>query len=206
MLICASAQNPAKPAAQAPAKSTTKPHQAGQSPASTPASLDPGGITSGTYHNAFFGFAYHLPYGWVDRTQDMQEGSEPGKSMTLFSVFERPPEANQQGVNSAVVIAAESAANYPDLTDPAQYFGVLTGVTAANGFKVTGEARYVAVGTKQLVRGDYSKEVGKQTMYQGTLVLMEKGYLVSFTFIGGTENEVNDLIENLSFGGKKVAR
>jgi hypothetical protein len=31
-------------------------------------------------------------------------------------------------------------------------------------------------------------------------VMIEKGHIVSFTFVGGSEDEVNELIENLSFG------
>src|SRR5260370_39816061 len=65
-----------------------------------------------------FGFSYKLPYGWVDRTGDMQEegeseGNAPaGKSQTLRAIFERPPGAPGETINSAVVIAAESLAGY----------------------------------------------------------------------------------------------
>src|SRR5271155_2354947 len=56
------------------------------------------------YRNSSFGFRYQVPYGWVDRTKDMQEGSEPGKSELLLAVFERPPDAAGGTINSAVVI------------------------------------------------------------------------------------------------------
>jgi hypothetical protein len=32
--------------------------------------------------------------------------------------------------------------------------------------------------------------------------VIEKGYIVSFTFIGGGEDEVDELVEGLSFAGK----
>ncbi len=51
-----------------------------------------------------------------------------------------------------------------------------------------------------MVRGDFSKPRGSLTMYQTSLAMMEKGYIVSFTFIGGSDDEVNDLIASLSFG------
>jgi hypothetical protein len=35
------------------------------------------------------------------------------------------------------------------------------------------------------------------------MVMIEKGYIVSFTFIGGGEDEMNDLITNLIFAGRK---
>jgi len=43
-------------------------------------------------------------------------------------------------------------------------------------------------------------------MRQSTLVMLARGYAVSFTFIGGTEDEVEELMVGLSFGagGKTV--
>ena len=41
-------------------------------------------------------------------------------------------------------------------------------------------------------------------MRQTSLVMLEKGYAVSFTFIGGSEDEVNELIEKLSFAAKPL--
>ena len=38
-------------------------------------SLDPGSITDGIYRNASFGFSYKLLFGWVDRTNEMQDDS-----------------------------------------------------------------------------------------------------------------------------------
>ena len=36
-------------------------------------------------------------------------------------------------------------------------------------------------------------------MYQSSLVMLSKGYAISFTFIGGSEDEVEQLIEQLTF-------
>ena len=36
---------------------------------------DPGAISQGVYRNSAFGFSYKLPFGWVDRTADMQDDS-----------------------------------------------------------------------------------------------------------------------------------
>jgi hypothetical protein len=43
-------------------------------------------------------------------------------------------------------------------------------------------------------------------MRQTTLVLLSKGQIVSFTFIAGSEDEVDDLIEGLHFGGMQTRR
>jgi hypothetical protein len=153
------------------------------------------------YHNIDFGFTYHLPYGWVDRTKDMQpEASDPTKSQLLLAVFERPPEVTGDTVNSGVIITVEKAASYPGLKTALDYMGPLTELTTGKGFKVTQEPYEFPVGSKRLVRGDFAKDLGKLTMHQSSLVMLQKGSVVSFTFIGGSEDEVEELIEKLAFG------
>jgi hypothetical protein len=160
-----------------------------------------------------FGFTYKATFGWVDRTDDMQpdaESAKPesgaagnpqgGKSETLLAVFERPPGASGDTINSAVVIVAESLADYHGIKTAADYFGPITELAEQRGFKVESEPYAFSIGTRQLVRGDFSKERGKLTMWQSSLVMIEKGYIVSFTFVGGSEEEVDELIEDLSFG------
>jgi len=136
-----------------------------------------------------FGFTYKVPFGWVDRTTDMQEqsesrkpeGDEPGQngntaaaehatesrgSDTLLAVFERPPQAPGETVNSAVVIASESRENYPQIKTAADYFGPITDVAEQSGLKAVGDPYTFGVGSKQLVRGDFTKERGMLTIRQ----------------------------------------
>ena len=54
-------------------------------------------------------------------------------------------------------------------------------------------------GTKQLARSDFSKDWDKLTLEQATLVMVDKGYVVSFTFIGSSQDEVDGLLEGLRF-------
>lgn len=174
-----------------------------------------------------FGFTYKVIFGWVDRTGDMQQDeslptqstsdsptatSPPAgqpqppsstSSETLLAVFERPPAAPGDTINSAVVIAAEPLANYHGIKSAADYFSPLTELAEQRGFKVINGPHVFVLGAKQLVRGDYSKERGKLTMWQTSLVMIEKGNIVSFTFIGGGEDEVNDLISHLVFSGAR---
>jgi len=187
--------------AQLPSKQNTVPGK----PAANSATLDPGAITNGVYSNTAFGFTYKLLFGWVDRTQDLREDStDPKKSALLLAVFERPPEASGDSVNSAVVVAAEVASSYPGLRNAENYFGPLTELTKSKGLKVVNEPYEYSVGAKQLMRGDFSKPLGSLTMHQSTLVMMDKGYVVSFTFIGESEDEVDRLVEGLSFGRKET--
>jgi hypothetical protein len=77
--------------------------------------------------------------------------------------------------------------------------GPLTELTTSKGFKVKQEPYHFSGGAQQLVRGDFAKDLGKLTMCQSSLVLLHKGSVVSFTFIGGSQDEVEELIEKLTF-------
>ena len=170
------------------------------------APLDPGSISGEAYRNNSLGFTYKILFGWVNRTKEMSQDpntvSTDLKKSLLLAVFERPPEATGDSINSAVVIAAESAPSYPGLRSAEQYFDPLTAVTKSKGLTVVNEPYEFRVGTAQLVRGDFSKPLGNLTMHQSTLVMMAKGYVVSFTFIGGSEDEVDNLLEGLNLGSK----
>ncbi len=162
-----------------------------------------GVLADGVYHNAFFAFSYKVPYGWVDRSADMREDEQPGKALLLLATFERPPDATGDTVNSAVIVTAETVSSYPGLKTATDYFGPLTELTTSKGFKVVNEPYTFPVGAKQLIRGDFGKQLGTLTMQQSSLVLVEKSYVVSFTFIADKDDEINALIENLSFGAAR---
>jgi hypothetical protein len=160
-----------------------------------------------------FSFTFTVPFGWVDRTSDMQASAtepsgedgqqpaqQPGKSETLLAIFERPPGATGQTINSAVVIAAESLKDYRGIKTAADYLGPVSELAEQRGFKVVNEPYEFTAGTRRLARVDFSKERGKLTMCQSTLVMIEKGEIVSFTFVGGSEDEVDQLIGELRFG------
>jgi hypothetical protein len=161
------------------------------------------------YRNSTFGFRYQIPYSWVDRTKAMQEGNEAGKAEVLLAVFERPPEATGDTINSAVVFAAESAASYPGLKRAEDYLGPLTELATAKGFKAEGEPYALEVESRHLLRADFIKPIevkttnAKLTMRRCTLVLLAKGQIVSFTFIAGSEDELDDLMDGLHFSVAK---
>lgn len=160
--------------------------------------IDPGTLQNGIYRNITFGIHYKVPFGWVDRTEQMREGSSD-KSLLLLEAFERPPEAGGDSVNSAVVITAENVSVYPGLKSAADYFEPLTQITDSKGFHVVNPPYAFAAGSRQLVRGDFNKGEGKAAIYQSSLVVLEKGYVVSFSFLGGSQDEVDELIGGLSF-------
>jgi hypothetical protein len=184
--------------------------------------LDPGSVVNGVYRNKALGLTGKIPAGWVLRTEEMnareeqsgtgdnaQIGAAPdrtaeggcpsGCSTVLMAAFSRPPEARGDDVNSSILIAAESVAKYPGLKDAAQYFGPLTEVAKGQGFAVDEEPYEFALGSRNLVRGDFHKDVGSRVMRQSTLAFLSHGYVVSITVIGGSEDEVEELIDGVSF-------
>jgi hypothetical protein len=214
---------PAGPAlcAQTSSQSSSSSKPVGKAASRAASSLDSGTVSAGEYRNPGFGFTCKIPPGWVLRTDELNarddEGANPDNGQTdtdsgkaghvLLAAFSRPPQARGEDVNSSILIAAESAASYPGLKEAAQYFAPVAEVAKAQGFEMDDEPYEFAVGAKKLVRGDFQKDVGTRVMRQSTLVMLAHGYVVSLTFIGGTEDEVEELVQGLSFvAGKNTAK
>jgi hypothetical protein len=161
---------------------------------------EPSAIHGGVYHNPAYGFSYKLPVSWVDRTQDMQpDANDPSSGQVLLAFFEHPPEVTASTINSAVVIATEPLSAYHGVKSAADYFGPLEEATTAKGFQAVGDPYEFSVGARRLVRGDFSKQKGTLTMLQTSLVMLEKGQIISFTFIASKDDEMDDLLRRLSF-------
>jgi hypothetical protein len=72
---------------------------------------------------------------------------------------------------------------------------------------VEGDASIAEIDARELVRADFAKVLtDKLSMHQTTLVFLAKGQIVSFTFVAGSADEVNDLIEALNFGAPRASR
>lgn len=176
---------------------------------------------SQVYRNAEFGFRYEIPYGWVDRTKEMDkgnadsladgEGKTPAGSRSgdrpevLLGMFEHPPEASTNAINASVVIASESVASYPGLKRAEDYVGPLTEVVTARGFKAVGEPYALEVDSRTLVRADFVKSFHVKTndeeltMRQATLILISKKRVLSFTFIADSDDRLDEIMDGLHF-------
>jgi hypothetical protein len=191
-----------------------------QKPAPGPRAPKCGPVSEQVFKCPKFGFTFTVPFGWVDRTtafgQDEVGGGdedydagvqrEAEGSQVLLAVFERPPGAPGEGTNSAVVIAAESLASYKGVKSAADYFGPLGNVATRDGFRVVNEPYSFPVGMKQVVRGDFSKESGKALMWQSSLVRIAGSKILLFTFIAGSGEEADLLIQNLRFSTPRRAK
>ncbi len=215
--------------AQSSSSSSSSKHTKSSSARLVP-DIDAGTVTDGVYRNRALGLSCKVPAGWVLRTEEMNAEEEPqldsgenphfsqkqGEAghpksseqrsteggRVLLAAFSRPPQARGEDVNASIVIAVEKVEVYPGLKEAAQYFGPLTEVAKAQGFVVDEEPYEIQMGTKVLVRGDFHKDVGSRVMRQSTLVFLSRGYAVSITVIGGTEDEVEELVDGIGFAGK----
>jgi hypothetical protein len=133
-----------------------------------------------------------------DAAQTPPPASSAG-ARVLLAAFSRPPEAKGEEINSSIVIAAESQSAYPGLKDAVQYLDPITEVAKARGFTADEDPYEIAVGTKNLVRADFHKDVGSRVMRQSTLAFLSHGYAISITLIAGTEDDVEELIDALTF-------
>lgn len=208
---------------QAPSPQTSSSKHARSSSARLVPEMDAGTVANGVYRNRALGLSCKIPAGWVLRTEEMNERKLPdsdrnaaeGKSSpqgtqgnteenrggrVLLAAFSRPPEARGEDVNASIVIAAESLSTYPGLSEAGQYFGPLTEVAKAQAFSVDKEPYEMQIGAKVVVRGNFHKDVGTRVMRQSTLAFLARGCAVSITVIGGTEDEVEELVDGMGFG------
>jgi hypothetical protein len=212
------------PAASGSSSSNSAKHIKKPAPASSGSGIDAGSVINGLYRNKTLAMSCKIPDGWVLRTEEMnardedsdQPAQDAGAAPTsptagakdardgkvLLAAFSRPPAAHGEDVNSSILIAAESVSAYPGLKEAAQYFEPLTEVATAQGFIVDEEPYEIALGEKILVRGDFHKDVASRVMRQSTLAFLSHGYAVSITVIGGTEDEVEELLDGVEFQGK----
>jgi hypothetical protein len=210
---------------QSSSQSSSQPSSRAKGQATKPATnttLDPGTVINGIYRNKTLALTVKVPVGWVLRTDELNlnardEDAPAGEAKdetkadakekpassagakVLLGAFSRPPDAKAEDINASILIAAESVGAYPGLKDAAQYFYPLNEVAQAQGFTAEEDPYEYVIGAKTVVRGDFHKNVGSRVMHQSTLAFLSHGYAISITVIGGTEEEVEDLIDSVSF-------
>lgn len=177
--------------------------------------LGPGSLSNNLYRNKALGLSYKMPEGWVLRTDELnarEEEPQPApqhpaassqRSTVLLAAFSRPPEAKGEDINSSILIAAEPVSSYPGLKEAIQYLALIAEVAKAQGFTQDEDPYEIAIGPKKLVRADFHKDVGTRVMRQSTLAMLSHDYGVSITVIAGTEDDVEELIDALSFTGTR---
>jgi len=195
---------------QSPPSSSSSKHSRSSLPRPKP-ELEPGAVANGVYRNPTLGLSCRIPAGWVLRTEEMNARDEDGAAASagdgrvLLAAFSRPPDARGEDVNSSIVVAAEPQATYSGLKEAAQYFGPLTEVAKAQGFTVDEAPYEFAAGPRSVVRSDFHKDVGTRVMRQATLACLADGYAISITVVASTEDEMENLVNEVSFSGARTS-
>ena len=183
-------------AASSSSKSKQKTEQHVKSNAPAPAPTD-----EGLYRNPEFGFTYQVRYGWVDRTEAMQPADNDSSAVPTAA---RRLRTSARGRRRRRQLRCDHRRrecrrlsrpqNRRRLHRPAHRTHHLQRIQRRPRIPTN-----FLSAPQTLVRGDFTKDRGQLTMYQSSLVMLRKGSIVSFTFIGGSEDEVEELIEKVDF-------
>jgi hypothetical protein len=164
--------------------------------------FDPGTYDPSThlYRNRALALTLKVPYGWVDRTKQMNPDSpDPAKGSVLLAVFERPPEASNSSLDPTILIAAEPVSSYPGLKTAGDYYAPLKEVASAKGLEPAGEPYDFSVGSRRLLRADFTHKTDQGATYQSTVVFLVRGNIVSITAIAASEDDATQLLSGLNF-------
>jgi hypothetical protein len=180
----------------------------GKHPAAASA-LDPGAVENGVYRNPLLGFECSVPAGWVLQTAQMANDQARAGNVVLLSAFERAPHSAGAGVNSSIVIAAESQSSDPDVDTPLGYLVLLKEAAHQGGLELAEPPRETRVAQRMLWRADFASDPEASpglSRYQISEVMLARGYFVSFTFIADTQQDAETLLSNLHFSMQRSAR
>ena len=143
-----------------------------------------------------FGFSYKLPFGWVDRTRQMQDDSaDASKSLLLLAILKASGGAGET-INSAVVIAAERPSAYSGMKTAADEFGQI-GTHHSQRFPGKRPAHDFHSGPAIWCAAISANRAAPSPCARAPWSCWKR-VTVSFTFIGGSEDEISELIEKLS--------
>jgi hypothetical protein len=175
---------------------------------------DDGEITKGDYLNFFFNFAYTPPKDWVihdeavkkrihERAQEeaARTNSLPQLKQTyallLISRYPRP--TAEIMVNATIIVAAEKITHLPGQPTAKDYLLSLRAPKAQRGVRaVREELLPFRVGDLEFLRDDYSGEIAGITIREALFVSVKKGYALIFSFTGGDEKSVEEMVKTMN--------
>ncbi len=166
--------------------------------------LDRGTVQNGIYRNSALGIECAVPAGWVLQTEAISqaESGVKGNSVVLFSAFARAPHTSGAGVNSSILIAAESRASNPEVSTALEYLVLVKEAAHLGGLELTQPPRATQAGQRTLWRADFASDPEPGSgpgSYQISEVMLARGYFVSFTFVAGGREAAESLLANLHF-------
>jgi hypothetical protein len=162
-------------------------------------------VSSGLYHNKFFGMDYRLPEGWYVDTNAFEKlvkgsaGSDPAPSpsnlVTLLAANEVAPGSPGITFNPFLSIVAYNSSLHPETATCIGYLQNVTYlVTKRQHGGLIQQGATVNVGDHKFYRADYKQSYGG---YETVLCTVWKQNDLSWTFVGRSPQQMDDLAQSI---------
>ena len=169
-------------------------------PADTPApAIDRGRFVGNAYVNDFLGLSYPLPDEWFVNPDLSPVPAGAVKKLTsgallLFVADKRRPQGN---FRNRVLLIADDASNYdPGLTAEG-YAAKFMNATGQKQAVEPLQSATVEFAVQHFHRADYRDGSETAVLYKSFVCTKVKGYWVSWTFVGGSSTELDELVNSL---------
>ncbi len=162
-------------------------------------------VSSGLYHNKFFGMDYRLPDGWYVDTNAFEKlvkgsaGSEPAPSpsnlVTLLAANEVAPGTPGVTFNPFLSIVAYNSSLHPETATCIGYLQNVTYVmTKRQHAELIQQGATLNVGDHKFYRADYKHS---DVDYETVLCTVWKQNDLSWTFVGRSPQQMDDLAQSI---------
>ncbi len=180
---------------------------------------DNGKLIDGVYRSDFFGFQYALPQGWtvhgeetqkaiMDTGKELIAGDDQAKrsmmeaaskrTFQLLTVFEYPLGTPEKS-NRSIQLIAENVAFAPGIQTGKDYILNLRKVLADSQMQTEfeGEPSEQNLDGITFYRQSMLMKVGSRPVYEAYYGAILKGYALSFIFVGGTKEGLEEATRSL---------
>ena len=165
-----------------------------------------GSLSSGTYHNSYFGITYSLPRDWyvdtnifrerLDQSND-KESDPAKKSYVLLSANEFAPGTPGITFNPSLAVMADLVVQSTRPLTGKDYLPKITkGLLLQYHGELIQEGAEIAVGGQNFYRADY-RRLAPAVSYQAVICTVWKGYLLVWTFVAKSSSQLDDLVASI---------
>ena len=180
---------------------------------------DEGSVKDGVYSNMFFGFSYAYPKDWVvhgeatkahikelgkelaKETHALPEASlEVGLAHTyqLLTVFRYQLGTPGVEENALVQVVAEDVRHAPATINGRVYLLNVRGLLIKMGCQpLQAEPVEVVFSSQKFFRLDYEQPVNGKSVHTAMLVIVSKGYALTFIFTAADQKSVDEMVKTI---------
>ncbi|HYG98430.1 MAG TPA: energy transducer TonB [Terriglobales bacterium] len=153
-----------------------------------------------TYRNHYFGMIYVLPEAeeWYVNDDLLKQNFSPSNLAGHFwlTVLDRH---TGTPIRERILIMADDAALYDSpMNSPEGFVAKLTEAQRKTGHDVVRSAYAVEYGGRQFYRGDFNLQYTGGTLYKSSVSTQFQGFLISWTFVASSPEQLDRLVGSLS--------